>query len=61
MIKFGPICKKDTQCTSYPHMPKYKNQLNEASFGALHLWILEDFANGQYSKFVELCKENKFD
>jgi hypothetical protein len=24
-------------------MPKYKNQLNEAGFGALHLWILEVF------------------
>jgi hypothetical protein len=54
MIKFGPICKKDTQCTSYPHMPKYKNQLNEAGFGALHLWILEVFVKGQHIKLVEL-------
>jgi hypothetical protein len=35
--------------------------LNRADFGALPLRILEDFANGQYIKFVELCKENKFD
>jgi hypothetical protein len=35
--------------------------LNRADFGALHLRILEDFVIGQYSKFVELCKENKFD
>jgi hypothetical protein len=54
MIKFGPICKKDTPCTSYPHMPKYKNPLNEAGFGALHLWILEVFVKGQHIKLVEL-------
>jgi hypothetical protein len=35
--------------------------MNRADFGALHLRILEDFALGQYRKFVKLCKENKFD
>jgi hypothetical protein len=34
--------------------------MNGADFGALHLKIHEDFALGQYSKFVELCMENKF-
>jgi hypothetical protein len=50
-MRFGFICKKTP----------YTSQLNRADFGALHLRILEDFANGQYRKFVELCKENKFD
>jgi hypothetical protein len=56
-MRFGLICKK-TLYTSYE--PKSKNQLNRADFGALHLRILEDFANSQYSKLIELCKENKF-
>jgi hypothetical protein len=35
--------------------------LNGINFGALYLKILENFALDQYSKLVELCKENKFD
>jgi hypothetical protein len=55
---FGLICKKAPYAS---HVPKSKNQLNRADFGALHLRILEDFAISRYRKFVELCKENKFD
>jgi hypothetical protein len=39
---------------SSDHMVKSEIHLNKAEFGALHLRILEVFAQSQYSKVVEL-------
>jgi hypothetical protein len=39
---------------SSDHMVKSEIQLIEADFGALHLRIIEVFAQSQYSKVVEL-------
>jgi hypothetical protein len=45
---------------SSDHMVKSEIQLIEADFGALHLRILEVFAQSQYRKVVELLLENNF-
>jgi hypothetical protein len=50
-MRFWPKCKKGH---SSDHMVKSEIQLTKADLGALHLRILEVFAQSQYSKFVEL-------
>jgi hypothetical protein len=37
------------------YVTKFEIQCIEATFGAMYSSIREDFAQGQYSKFVELC------
>jgi hypothetical protein len=47
-MRFGPNCKKATLVLQWLSL----KQLNKADFGALHLRILEVFAQSQYSKVV---------